>query len=219
MKTVDSMNVDYRRKVSILPINIVLGCLLFTGQHFATLPTWGKELAPIQEVAQVEQRLRLEKLLRLINQRLLIAHDVARWKWNRKQPIEDRQREEELLGKLSQQANKYGLDGDTVTNFFQAQITASKLIQKADFQQWQQQGVTSFNDVADLNQTIRPALDQLNTEFLFVLAQLKPVLGCPAMKEIIKSRAEVIIRGNGINPTVQRLTIAPLLDVKAVSCH
>ncbi|MEO3704841.1 chorismate mutase [Trichormus azollae] len=44
-----------------------------------------------------------------MNQRLLITHDVARWKWNKKQAIEDKRREQELLTKLSEQVTKYGL--------------------------------------------------------------------------------------------------------------
>ena len=219
MKEVNLMNLNYRRKFTILPINIVLVGSLFASGHFFLLPALSSELVANHEVSQVEQQLRVEKLLRLITQRLLIAHDVARWKWNKKQAIEDIKREQELLSKLNQQAIKYGLDADTITNFFQAQITASKLIQTADFQKWQQQGIKSFDDVPDLNRSIRPSLDQLNTEFLSVLAKLKPVLGCPGIKEIIKSRAEIIIRGNGINQTVQKLTISPLLDVKNTACQ
>jgi|UPI00067455EC chorismate mutase len=163
MKEGNSMKVNYRRKFSILPINIILVGLLFACQHFVLFPAWGSELAAIHDVCQVKQQLRLEKLLRLINQLLLIAHDVARWKWNKKQAIQDKRGEQELLTKLSQQATKYGLEADTLTNFFQAQITASKLIQTADFQQWEQQGIRSFKNVPDLNQSIRPSLDQLNT--------------------------------------------------------
>lgn len=109
MKEGDSMNVNYRRKFSILPINIVLVRLLLACQHFVLFPACGSELAGIHDVSLVEQQLRLEKLLRLINQRLLITHDVARWKCNKKQAIEDKRRKQEVLTKLSQQVTKCGL--------------------------------------------------------------------------------------------------------------
>jgi len=68
--------------------------------------------------------------------------------------------------------------------------------------------------VSDLNQTLRPSLDKLNTEFLTNLAQLNPILGCPNIQEMIKSRSEVILLGDGVNRTVQNTAIAPLLEVK-----
>ncbi|MEH1939271.1 MAG: gamma subclass chorismate mutase AroQ [Nostoc sp.] len=150
--------------------------------------------------------------------RLLIAHDVARWKWNQKRPIEDRKREQELLLKVRQQAVSHSLEPDRVAAFFQAQIEAGKLIQTVDFQNWQKQGIKSFPHVPDLNQTLRPSLDKLNTEFLFALTELTPVLGCPQIRELIQSRSQAIIQGDGIVQEVQSLAISPLLQFQSTSC-
>ncbi len=171
-----------------------------------------------QAITITDQQISVDKLLRLIQQRLLIAHDVARWKWNNKRPIEDLKREQELLLKVRQQAINYSLDSETVAAFFQAQIEAGKLIQKTDFQNWKQQGIKSFRNVPDLNQTLRPSLDKLNTEFLFALTEMTPVLGCAHIRELIQSRSQVIIQGNGIDRQVQNLAISPLLQVKGASC-
>jgi chorismate mutase len=159
-------------------------------------------------------QLQVDQLLRLMQQRLLIAHEVARWKWNQQRPIEDQQREHELIVQVRQQAERYELPPDTVTAFFQGQIQAGKLIQTADFHHWQHLGIQFFPKVSDLNQTLRPSLDKLNTEFLANLAQLNPILGCPNIQEMIKSRSEVILLGDGVNRTVQNTAIAPLLEVK-----
>ncbi len=114
----------------------------------------------------------VDRLLQLMQQRLMVQHDVARWKWNQKSPIEAPQREQELLAQLRQQAIAYGLDPDTVNAFFQWQILTGKLVQKADFQNWQRKGVRSFANVPSLNGTLRPLLDKLDTELLCVLATL-----------------------------------------------
>lgn len=165
-----------------------------------------------------KQQIPVDNLLKLIQQRLIIAHDVARWKWNNQRPIEDLKREQELLLKVRQQATSQNLDPDTVAAFFQAQIEAGKLIQKADFQKWQQQGIKSFSNVPDLTQTIRPSLDKLNVEFLLALTELTPVLGCTEIRELIQSRSQVIIQGDGIDKQVQNLSISPLLQLKSDSC-
>lgn len=170
-----------------------------------------------QVIISTEQQLSVDKLLKLIQQRLLIAHDVARWKWNHKRPIEDRKREQELLLKVQEQAKTYNLEPNRVVAFFQAQIEAGKLIQTVDFENWQKLGIKSFSNVPDLNQTLRPSLDKLNTEFLLVLRELIPVMGCPQIQELIQSRTHVIIRGDGIGEQVQNLAISPLLQFESTS--
>lgn len=210
--------IDSRKLLSQATI-IGLGLCLTSQPSFAQSKHSAIKLADAQDVAVVNQQLKVDKLLQLIQQRLLIAHDVARWKWNHKRPIEDRQREQQLLDKLQKQAIDYGLQPDAVSAFFAAQITAGKLIQTADFQIWQRQGVKSFTNVPDLNQNLRPLLDKLNTDFLAVLTDMNAVLSCSLVQELIKSRAQIIIRGDGINPTVRRTAIAPLLAVKDTNCQ
>ncbi len=175
--------------------------------------SWTMQLAAAENVLVTRQQRQVDRLLQLMQQRLMIAHDVAGWKWNQNRPIEDSQREQELVAKLRQQATAYGLEADTLAAFFQAQIEAGKLIQKTDFQTWHQQGVQSFTNVPDLNQTTRPSLDKLNTEFLAVLAEITPALGCRTLRKLIQSRAEIILRGDGIDRTVQRIALAPLKQI------
>ena len=204
----------------LLQVTIIGWGLCLTNQpSFAQSKQSVIPLANAQHVALVNQQQKVDKLLQLIQQRLLVAHDVARWKWNHKRPIEDRQREQELIDQLRKQAIDYNLQPDAVSTFFAAQIAAGKLIQTTDFQNWQRQGVKSFTSVPDLNQKLRPFLDKLNTEFLTVLTDINPVLSCSQVQKLIESRAQIIIRGDGINPTVRRTAIAPLLAVKDTKCQ
>ncbi|MEH2044687.1 gamma subclass chorismate mutase AroQ [Nostoc sp.] len=220
------MNLSFFRKHPLLFVIIVFFGLFFSSTvvaaklklYFVAQNSRSVKLVNLQAIRVAEQQLPVDKLLKLIQQRLLIAHDVARWKWNQKSPIEDLKREQELLLKVKQQATTHSLEPDTVAAFFQAQIEAGKLIQTADFQNWQKQGIKYFPNVPDLNQTLRPSLDKLNIEFLFTLTELNSVLGCPQIRELIQSRSQVIIQGDGIDRQVQNLAISPLLQFKSTSC-
>ncbi|MEH2174704.1 gamma subclass chorismate mutase AroQ [Nostoc sp.] len=220
------MNLSFFRKHPLLFFIIIFFGIFFSTTvvaaklklYFVAQNSKPVKLVNIQAIRVAEQQLPVDKLLKLIQQRLLIAHDVARWKWNQKRPIEDLKREQELLLKVRQQAKNHSLDPDTVTAFFQAQIKAGKLIQTTDFQNWQKQGIKSFPNVPDLNQTLRPSLDKLNIELLFALTELNSVLGCPQIRELIQSRSQVIIQGDGIDRQVQNLAISPLLQFKSTSC-
>ncbi|MEH2241820.1 gamma subclass chorismate mutase AroQ [Nostoc sp.] len=186
--------------------------------YFAAQTSGSVQSANLQAITIADQQLPVDKLLKLIQQRLLIAHNVARWKWNHKRPIEDLKREQELLLKVRQQATTHSLEPERVAGFFKAQIEAGKLIQTVDFQNWQKQGIKSFPNVPDLNQTLRPSLDKLNTELVFALTELTPVLGCPQIWELIQSRSQVIIQGDGIDQQVQSLAILPLRQFQSASC-
>ncbi|MEH2204881.1 MAG: gamma subclass chorismate mutase AroQ [Nostoc sp.] len=212
------MNLSFFRKHPLLFVSIIFFGLFFSSTVVAAQNSGSVKLVNPQAITSAEQQRSVDKLLKLIQQRLLIAHDVARWKWNQKRPIEDLKREQELLLKVRQQATTHSLEPDRVAAFFQAQIEAGKFIQTADFQNWQKQGIKSFANVPDLNQTLRPSLDKLNTEFLFALTELTSVLGCPQIQELIQSRSQVIIQGDGIDRQVQNLTISPLLQFKSASC-
>ena len=161
----------------------------------------------------------IDRLLQLMQQRLIVQHDVARWKWNQKSPIDVPQREQELLAQLRQQAVTYSLEPDVVSAFFQWQIDAGKLIQIADFQNWQKQGVQSFDNVPCLNLIVRPLLNKLSTELLSALAELTPFLDCLTVQQLIQSRVQIILRGDGIDQTVRRVALAPLNAVKGTSCQ
>ncbi|MEH2211785.1 gamma subclass chorismate mutase AroQ [Nostoc sp.] len=212
------MNLSFFRKHPLLFVIIIFLGLFFSSTVVAAQNSGSVKLVNPQAITRAEQQRPVDKLLKLIQQRLLIAHDVARWKWNQKRPIEDLKREQELLLKVRQQATTHSLEPDRVAAFFQAQIEAGKLIQTADFKNWQKQGIKSFANVPDLNQTLRPSLDKLNTEFLFALTELTSVLGCPHIQELIQSRSQVIIQGDGIDRQVQNLAISPLLQFKSASC-
>ncbi len=120
----------------------------------------------------LEYQKKVDRLRQLVQQRLVVQHQVARWKWNHKTPIEAPQREQELLAQVRQQAIAYGLDSNAVLAFFKLQIQSGKQIQLADFRNWHRKGVRFFADVPSLKATLRPLLDKLDKEILSVLSKL-----------------------------------------------
>ncbi|MEH1771103.1 MAG: gamma subclass chorismate mutase AroQ [Nostoc sp.] len=216
------MNLNSYKKILVFQVIIITFALILTSK-----PSFGQSKENSQEspivVCQASRvalyQKQIDKLLSLIQQRLLIQSFVAQWKWNHNNAIEAPEREQVLLAQLRKQAPAYGLDPDVVVVFFQWQIFAGKLIQISNFQSWQKQGIEFFDNVPDLNRTLRPSLDKLSPEILSALATLSPVLNCPILQQIIQSRAQIILRGDAIDDTVRRIAIAPLIELKGISCR
>jgi len=216
------MKLNFLKKLLLLQVIIITFGLLFTSE-----PSFGQskenshrmQLGVSQTFAVERYQQQVDRLLDLIRQRLLLQNDVARWKWNQNSAIEAPEREQVLLAKLREQAPAYGLVPDAVSRFFQWQIFAGKLLQVNDFQTWQRKKIEFFDNVPDLNQTLRPSLDKLNPEILQALALLSPALSCSTLQQLIQSRAQIILQGDGIDDTVRRIVIAPLIELKGRSCQ
>lgn len=125
-----------------------------------------------QTIEDFEVEQKIDQLLLLIQKRLVIMHEVARTKWNQNLPIEDKIREEQILADLAELARQYDLDEKWITNFFQAQIDASKVIQKNDFAFWQKEGVLKFKEVFSLKNELRSYIDHLNHEMMILFSKI-----------------------------------------------
>jgi chorismate mutase len=145
-----------------------------------------------------------------MRQRLLLMHDVARWKWNEGKPIADPDRERQLLAKLEKRGESYGLARQKTTAFMTAQIEAGKLVQESDFATWEEQGQDKFSEVRDLSTELRPLIDELSDRMLAQLAKSVAVIDEPVRPKI-EQRANVILRGEGIDEAVRAAAIQPLL--------
>ncbi len=155
----------------------------------------------------------VDELLDLMGQRLLLMHDVARWKWNAGKPITDERRERELLSDLEQRGLALGLDRPTTRAFMAAQIEAGKLMQEADFKRWREQEQGQFADVRDLAIDLRPAIDRLSAEMLARLAQLAPLIDQDDARATMRDRADRILQGEGIDETVRAAALRSLVAV------
>jgi len=116
----------------------------------------------------------LSPLLTAIGERIALADQVALSKWDSHKPVEDRQREREVIAAAVAQAPAYKLTAETVEAFFAAQIEASKMVQYIDLSDWAMEGKAPDMPRADLVGQIRPQLDRLQKRLLQQLADFAP---------------------------------------------
>jgi chorismate mutase-like protein len=142
------------------------------------------------------------ELATLIDERLALGAEVARYKWNTGAAIEDPPREQALLASLRERAAPLGIPQALVERFFTAQIEASKQLQHELFARWQREHREKFAGIADLATVIRPGIDRVTGEMLNALAQLQP------------SRALTLPTAStmeGVSPGAVRTARTPLL--------
>ena len=153
----------------------------------------------------------VDRLLGLIKERLDVAPEVARTKWNTKAPIEDLPREKQIVDGVAKGAPEYGLESKLAGSFFQAQIEASKIVQSTLHAQWTVKRQPPFPAVADLGKDIRPVLDRLTPAMLRALADAVPALKRSRGQGLLEKRSKAIL-GQGPWPeAAAREAIAPLL--------
>ena len=159
-------------------------------------------------IAPRSELFHLDRLLRLMEQRLALMHDVARWKWKAGKPIEDPKRESESLQVVVERSRGKGIHPDLVRSFFAAQMAAARLVQQADFDRWKAKEQEPLADTASL-EVLRQRIDQLNGELIDALADVSPWLSGLTVQQALPQRAEEILSGNGL-ASVRDTTIAPL---------
>src|SRR5262245_882845 len=71
----------------------------------------------------------VDRLLGLIEERLAVAPEVARTKWNTGAAIDDPPREARVIDAAVEAAAEYGLAPGPVSDFFRGQIEANKTVQ------------------------------------------------------------------------------------------
>jgi chorismate mutase-like protein len=175
-------------------VGLLLVSLAASGCQPADVP-----VAPRRDLAD------LDRLLRLMERRLALMHEVARWKWNAAKPITDPERERELLQSVVERGRVKGLDADRVRSFFAAQMEAARLVQQADFDRWAAKKQEPFAGTTSLA-VLRLQIDNLNRELIDALVEVRPGL---TVQQALPQRAEEILTGNGM-AGVRETAIAPL---------
>lgn len=156
---------------------------------------------------------KVNRLLQLISERLDMAPEVARAKWNTKTPIEDPSREEQIIDAVSKRAGEYHLDPQVVKAFFIGQMEASKVIQNTLHAEWVAKRQPPFAKTADLVKDIRPALNQLTPAMMQALAEALPVLQQPGGRQLLEKQIKVIFVKVPGGEVAAREAIAPLLKL------
>lgn len=132
----------------------------------------------------------LEHLMMLINQRLLISHQVAQATWNAKVEINNTEHDKKTLDEL---AVSWSYASETelffLRRFFQAQFDASKIVQNAWHTLWMQQKRHPFADIS-LTNAIRHKLDHLTAMLGEAWRQVQPQLAQVEINGYIKQQLQ-----------------------------
>lgn len=107
----------------------------------------------------------LTELVDAAVQRLQVAEAVAAFKWNARAAIEDPDRVQQQLAKLSADALGQHIDPDYVTRVFGDQINATEAIEHNRFAQWKLDPSGAPADAPDLSVS-RSTIDDLNQTML-----------------------------------------------------
>jgi len=153
----------------------------------------------------------VDRLLGLIKERLDVAPEVARTKWNTKAPIEDRLRDQQIIDGVTKAATEYGLEPQKAGRFFKAQIEASKVVQHALHAEWTAQRQPPFEKVADLGRDIRPTLDRLTPAMMRSLSEALPVLQRRGGRQLLEAQTRAVLSDAPGGDTAVREAVAPLL--------
>lgn len=184
-----------RRLVTVIGVSLLTGCTV-----------------PAPPTQRTEAVVAADRLLTLMQTRLELMHDVARWKWNAKQVVADPRREQQLLDRLVQQGWEHGLGSERTRAVFAAQIKAARMIQEADFHRWIEDQHGSFAHVPDLASAQRPRIDAVSSDLLKALAESQPFLDDGSLQPLLQDRAVAILTGDGIDDEVRRVALAPFVS-------
>ncbi|MGW7824421.1 chorismate mutase [Streptomyces puniciscabiei] len=151
----------------------------------ATSPERSRTVADTSTAEQA-----LEKIVRLVGERVKTADTVAAAKWGTSQPVDDPPREKAVLHRVTDQAAKLGIGEAIVLRIFQDQITANKAVQRALYTKWREDPAQQPANRPDLATQVRPVLDRIDSQLLAAIHQAQPLLavpGCGALLEKTKA--------------------------------
>jgi len=119
----------------------------------------------------------VEALVAVIGQRLDIANDVAVSKWYSGKPVQDSERERQVILNAESQAQAFNLNRDDVNAFMTAQMEANKVVQYARIAQWHESAKAPEPPATSLTQGIRTRLDTLQPDLMHKYAAFLPYSG------------------------------------------
>jgi chorismate mutase len=161
--------------------------------------------------AQVE---RVDRLLRLIQERLDMAPAIAETRWKTMSRIEDSASEKTLLDAVKKQSAALRLDVDLALAFAQAQIDAGKIIQTERHKQW-----AAEPGAAPRRQPVANPLRASTTEPELGLPLLKAfrdaleVLRRQGARGLLDARAADLINVGGPDLLAAKAALKPLYEI------
>lgn len=190
--------------------SIISGCIIIVVSLFSAVFSVVKSDEP-------EGAYETGHLIGLIEDRLSLAHSVARSKWNSGAPIDSPQREAVILENVEALAKKRGLDTEFARRFFEAQFSASKYIQRNLHLMWEEEGATRFDNVPDLAGDLHPKLDEITSSMIDALADLQELI-CREYTLSFEKHIEDTQAESAAYETAVEIAIEPLIEWSGSGC-
>lgn len=146
----------------------------------------------------------LESLFVLMQERLSLMHEIARYKWNAELLSTTLDAEELIL--IDEQVQNEAF----VAHFFEAQNLAAQKIQTQDFALFKAQNITKFEEVKDFEKEIYPQLRILNDEILCAVDKLLVYTQNESLPIFLKDLSFSSFENEGIDRQTYDIAINPL---------
>lgn len=196
---------DTSRTISLASLRVMLRAILLVALVFGV----GYQASAAEPSNDVRQT--VDQLLRLIDERLAIAPDVAKAKWNSGAPIDAPAREAQILERVVAEATRAGINEAFAQTFFKHQFEASKVIQHRLHEQWRQTEQPPFESPPDLADDIRPQLDQLTPQLMASLRDFQRVAESEGVRQYLENNAETLVN-DGVGGVAREEALRPLYE-------
>lgn len=130
----------------------------------------------------------LHRVVELSAERLATADLVAAAKWESGAPIDDPERERQVLRTVRQQAEEAGGDPADTARVFRDQIEANKDVQRGLHQQWGYDPAQAPSEVPDLD-AVRADINRVTAALVRALAAAVPVRSAPSCDGLLTAGA------------------------------
>ncbi|WP_447042848.1 gamma subclass chorismate mutase AroQ [Vreelandella sp. H-I2] len=196
---------DTPRTISLACLRVMLCAILLVALVFGV----GYQASAAEPSNDARQT--VDQLLRLIDERLAIAPDVAKAKWNSGAPIDAPAREAQILERVVAEATRAGINEAFAQTFFKHQFEASKVIQHRLHEQWRQTEQPPFESPPDLADDIRPQLDQLTPQLMASLRDFQRVAESEGVRQYLENNAETLVN-DGVGGVAREEALRPLYE-------
>ena len=157
---------------------------------------------------------RVDRLLRLVQERLEMAPENAATKWKTMSRIEDSVSEQAVITAVRTRSAQLGLDAELAARFAQAQIDAAKIIQAARHRQWaaDASAAPARNVAADGFKASTPE-PEVGPAMLRALRDASVVLRRRGGRAVLDARAADLIHVGGADLLAGQAALKPLYDI------
>jgi chorismate mutase len=156
---------------------------------------------------------KINTLLTLTRELLLLAADVARVNWNNKAALDNKAQDAQQLKALEQAALRYQADVELVRDYFQGLIEADRFVQTELHKQWRSQGAPRTMTLTRTPAQLQATASEIKPKLLAALSQMPAVLKKKGAATQIQVRAlEIFPNRSALSEPTRNMAIAPLLS-------